>query len=171
MHSPQRKPPPRVVSSGTIEKMCGSGGSTPDAVISTLSSRKASYCSLADLPYTFSPAELSRLLEPCTRTAAAATPALGTVWEYRRTPRKPDSGTSNSLRSQSSDDEGEAMSEAADAADVSDPSGSVLPLARGMGAMMDAPVAPFVVYDGTVETDLSPKVRTPISVFDAGKWY
>ena len=31
--------------------------------------------------------------------------------------------------------------------------------------------AAFVVYDGGHEVDLSPVVRTPTSVFDAGKWY
>ena len=99
----------RVISSGSIEKFL-----SPVEL-----SKQPSYCSLADLQnseYAFSMSELNRLLEPHQQPPASFQPTLATIpWEYVRNPRRPDSATSNSLRSRDSDDgddgDADAMSE------------------------------------------------------------
>ena len=174
----------RVVSSGSIERYidCPSSGSSANI------SRQTSFCSLADLScsYTFNISELHRLLEPsatptepCRPTARTTfRPALATTWEYVRVPRRPDSATSNSLdRSSDSDDAGagDAMSDCADP--VAHANAAVAenitmpPLVTSVGNLLGSPTAPYVVYDGSDELDISPVVRSPLSVFEAGKWY
>ena len=66
------------------------------------------------------------------------------------------------------------MSEEADAIAIDAPTregaanSAIPPLITSVGHLLDQP---YVILDEGGEIDITPPVRSPMSIFDAGKWY
>lgn len=158
---------PHVISSGSIERYVEIDDHPVPCAPSAEISRQQSYCSLADLQCNFSvsASELERMLD-AQLVPARHIPTLPTTWEYVRSPRRPDSATSNSLLSSERDsDVGDTMSN--DGFEAAAPP-EVVPLVTSVSQLMDEP---FVVMDEGGEFDVALEVRSPQSVFESGRWY